>query len=110
MKYAQPNELLNDKKYYLLNQLSKSILLTWHNLVEKDFEANPFTEEEMRNVSEKYKKRYLKDDFLEGYFKKAYGTTLIMFAITREYSFGIHIGDGKCVVIGDDGTFEEPIP
>ena len=79
-------------------------------MVEKDFEANPFTEEEMRNVSEKYKKRYLKDDFLEGYFKKAYGTTLIMFAITREYSFGIHIGDGKCVVIGDDGTFEEPIP
>ena len=110
VKYAQPNELLNDKKYYLLNQLSKSILLTWHNLVEKDFEANPFTEEEMRNVSEKYKKRYLKDDFLEGYFKKAYGTTLIMFAITREYSFGIHIGDGKYVVIGDDGTFEEPIP
>ena len=30
--------------------------------------------------------------------------------VTDEYSFGLQIGDGKCVYIDADGKFSEPIP
>jgi hypothetical protein len=30
--------------------------------------------------------------------------------VTEEFSFGMQIGDGKCVVIDGNGTFAEPIP
>lgn len=100
------SELSGTKQNEILSQLAKSILRTWHELVESDFEENPILESELANVSEKYKKAYLSRERIE----KAYGTTLIAYAITKNFSFGIQIGDGKCVVIDEKGDFSTPIP
>ena len=98
-------DISKDSDSYL-EQLSKNILASWYAIVEKDVEDNPFSEEELSKVSEKYKKRYLAGERQE----KAYGTTLIAVCQTKDYWFGLQIGDGKCVCISQDGSMSEPIP
>ena len=95
---------------HLLQYLSRNILMKWREFVEKDVEENPFQESEMANVSEKYKKRYMPDDISERRAEKAYGCTLIAYVVTEKFSFGMQIGDGKCVVIDQNGSISEPIP
>lgn len=109
---AEPKDVLkdNNNNYCMLNQLAKSILKAWYQSVEEDFNERPFSEEELSLVSEKYKRKYISDNEEECHIEKAYGCTLILFAVTEEYSFGIQIGDGKCVYIDSDGKFSEPIP
>ncbi len=112
VKKANPDDVLLDEKhgFSMLIQLAKSILMDWHNSVELDYENNPFTESELSIVSEKYKKRYLDENSENRRIEKAYGCTLIIFAVTEWYSFGMQIGDGKCIYINCDGDFSEPIP
>lgn len=109
---ADPKDVLkdNNNNYCMLNQLAKSILKAWYQSVEEDFNKRPFSEEELSLVSEKYKRKYISDNEEERHIEKAYGCTLILFAVTDEYSFGLQIGDGKCVYIDPDGKFSEPIP
>lgn len=106
------DKLLHTKinETHLLQYLSRNILMKWREFVEKDVEDNPFQESEMANVSEKYKKRYIPEDISERRAEKAYGCTLIAYVVTEKFSFGMQIGDGKCVVIDKDGTVSEPIP
>lgn len=89
-----------------LEQLAKSILAEWHSSVESDLQGSPFSETELAKVSEKYKERYLSGRMPE----KAYGTTLIMACLTRQFWFGIQIGDGKCVALNANCESSEPIP
>lgn len=109
---AESDEVLNDEKnnYRLMLQLSASILKNWHYAIEKDYENNPFTEMELEKVSERYKKRFLATDIKEQKIEKAYGCTLIAYVVTAKYSFGLQIGDGKCVYVNRNGDFSEPIP
>lgn len=94
-----------DSESYL-EQLAKNILANWYAAVDTDLEIYPFSEEELSKVSDKYKKRYLSGQRRE----KAYGTTLIAACQTKNYWFGLQIGDGKCVCISADGSMYEPIP
>ena len=89
-----------------LIQVSKNILARWYTQVENDVACEPFQPEELAKVSEKYKQRYASGQ----YNAKAYGTTLIAVCMTNEGWFGIHIGDGKCVELLENGTLCEPIP
>lgn len=89
-----------------LEQLAKNILVNWYAAVDADLEKYPFSEEELSKVSDKYKKRYMSGERQE----KAYGTTLIAVCQTKNYWFGLQIGDGKCVCISRDGSMYEPIP
>lgn len=89
-----------------LEQLAKNILANWHASVDADLEKYPFSEEELSKVSDKYKKRYMSGQRQD----KAYGTTLIAACQTKNYWFGLQIGDGKCVCISQDGSMSEPIP
>lgn len=84
----------------------RSVVTNWNILVEEDIAAEPFGEEEMTEVSEKAKARYEKGEKVHS----AYGATLIGAVITDDFWFGVHIGDGKCVAFGMDGTDSEPIP
>lgn len=106
------DKLLHTKinETHLLQYLSRNILMKWREFVEKDVEDNPFQESEMANVSEKYKKRYMPEDISERRAEKAYGCTLIAYVVTEKFSFGMQIGDGKCVVIDQNGSISEPIP
>lgn len=112
----ESNELIEKFLYskidetHQLKNLSKSILIRWRELVDKDVEENPFHESDMLNVSDKYKKIYMSENISERRADKAYGCTLIAYVVTENFSFGMQIGDGKCVVIDKNGTFSEPIP
>ncbi|MDR3334852.1 MAG: protein phosphatase 2C domain-containing protein [Treponema sp.] len=93
---------------HLLRHLVKNILASWYGKVEADYTRDPPKPEEMEKVSEKKKQRYQDKDAL--YLHHAYGTTLIAVAISADYWFGLHIGDGKCVALYPDGSFQQPIP
>lgn len=89
-----------------LEQLEKNILSEWHEAVKKDVMENPFIEDELSAVADKYK-----DYYLNGHnIAKAYGTTLIVSCMTKDFCFGIQIGDGKCVTVSETGNTFEPIP
>lgn len=109
---AESVDVLNDEKnnYGLMLQLAASILKEWHNSVENDCEENPFKEAELEKVSDRYKKKFLSMDIKERRVEKAYGCTLIAYVVTDKYSFGLQIGDGKCVHVDKKGYFSEPIP
>lgn len=112
VEIADANQVLQDEKngFSLLIQLSKSILNNWYDLIEKDYEKNPFSLDELEPVSERYKRRYINENPLELRVEKAYGTTLVAFCQTEQYCFGLQIGDGKCAVFDKNCNFNEPIP
>ncbi|MDR0601467.1 MAG: protein phosphatase 2C domain-containing protein [Treponema sp.] len=89
-----------------IRDLVKHIIAEWHGKVEQDYTDNPVTAEELVHVEEKYQKRYTAGQDLH----HAYGTTLIAAAITKNYWFGIHIGDGRFTALYKDGTFAQPVP
>lgn len=109
---AEKSQVINDAEnnFERMNQLAKSILRSWYESVEEDHNKKPFTEKELEKVSDKYKNRYLSENIEERKVEKAYGCTLIIYVITDDYSFGMQIGDGKCVLIDENGQFLEPIP
>jgi hypothetical protein len=72
----------------------------------EDYTNDPVTEEELKNVGDKYRKRYAEGTDLH----HAYGATLIASAITPYYWFGIHIGDGRFTALYADGTYDQPVP
>jgi len=90
----------------LIRELVKHIIASWQIKVEEDYIANPFTKDELDATDEKHRKRYENGKELN----KVYGTTLLATAITDEYWFGIHIGDGKLTALYADGSYEQPIP
>lgn len=98
-------DIFIDSESYL-EQLAKNILANWYAAVDADLEKYPFSEEELSKVSDKYKKRYMSGQKQE----KAYGTTLIAVCQTKDYWFGLQIGDGKCVCVSQNGSVYEPIP
>jgi Protein phosphatase 2C len=107
MDRIAPDELTCEKNHpAIFAQLSKSVLSTWHTFVENDCTDNPFSESELAVAADKYKKYYQSGENVA----KAYGTTLIIIGATKEYWFGLHIGDGKCVSVDMEGNFSQPIP
>ena len=91
---------------YAIEQLCKNILLRWNSAVNEDFSNFPFTEEEVEKVSDKYKLAYLNGEKYE----HAYGCTLLIVLYTKDYFLAIRNGDGQCVTVVEDATFETPIP
>lgn len=89
-----------------MKNLEASIINGWNEAIYMHFNQTPFTEAELSGVSEKARKKYTQDRRIES----AYGTTLIAVAMTNEFWFGIHIGDGKCVAVNPEGKFVQPIP
>ena len=99
------NDIIVSQFERIIKQLERSIVAAWHSKIEQDLFENPFTPEELALISEKQRNR-----IASGNFESAYGTTLIVAVLTADYWFGLHQGDGKCVVVNNDGTFSQPIP
>ena len=89
-----------------IEQLIKSIITHWNELVERDIKEHSFGEDELRGVSEKARRRYEAGERLQA----AYGTTLIGAVLAENFWLGLQIGDGKCVVVSETGEFTQPIP
>lgn len=98
--------LCADDTEEIVVQLCKNILARWNEKVRRDYESSPFSEEEVKNVSEKYRAGYLRGEKLE----HAYGATLQLAILTKHYFLGIRNGDGECITIDRDGRFHTPIP
>jgi len=90
----------------LLDDLVKHIIALWQSKTEDDYSYNPFSAQEFELADEKYRKNYIEGRSLN----KAYGTTLIASAITDNYWFAIHIGDGRLTALYPDGSFNQPVP
>ena len=99
------SELFENTDEHFKN-LAKNILKSWNELVSCDYAENPFSEEELYDIPEKYKIKYENPENVN----YAYGTTLIAFVVTKNYSFGLQLGDGKCVILNSDRKYIQPIP
>jgi len=97
--------LQNDPDKAIRN-LINHIIAAWQAEVEGDYAAHPFAPEELAKADERHRRRFEAGDKPS----KAYGTTLIAFAVTGHYWFGIHIGDGRFTALYPDGEFNQPIP
>lgn len=94
----------------LFARLVGNIISTWLDEVTADELAFPLAQDDrLAKIEEKYRTRYLNDRNRQ-YFAHAYGSTLIAVAVTYNYWFGLHIGDGRCEVLFEDGTWAQPIP
>jgi len=90
-----------------IRDLVKHIIALWQVKVEEDYTAHPFKPEELGKTDEKHRKKFEAD---AGSRSKAYGSTMIAAAITKDYWFGIHVGDGRLTVLYADGSFDQPVP
>lgn len=90
----------------IVAQLCKNILLRWNQKIDRDVKEDPFTEEEVKDVAEKYRFRYLQGEAID----HAYGATLIIALVTENFFLAIRNGDGECVRIDSEGTLDTPIP
>jgi len=91
-----------------LGNLVKTIIDKWFAAVMKDEEEHPLKDDRrLEGIVQKYKDRYIND---VDYRCHAYGTTLMAAVMSETYWFGFHVGDGKCVVLYEDGSWGLPIP
>lgn len=98
----------------LLKQLSTSIIGNWLCRIEEDLTADPITAETIsdfesktgKNISGKNAEEYKSNIRAE----RAYGCTLIAGILTDDFLFLLHHGDGRCIVVDEDGDVVQPVP
>jgi predicted nucleic acid-binding Zn-ribbon protein len=96
-----------------LHGVIKQIINRWFAEVMEHESENPLSKDpKIETVEQKYKDRYTDADNPTNidYRCHAYGTTLMVTAITDTYWFAFQVGDGKCIVLYEDGTWALPIP
>ncbi|MDE5619744.1 MAG: protein phosphatase 2C domain-containing protein [Ruminococcus sp.] len=111
MDIMEGAEILLDsekKRNKLFSFLWRNVVSLWYDRIADDYINNPFTDEELKRIPDELAdyRQYYKD----GNFLIAYGTTLEFFVVSEEFAFGVQIGDGKCVIVADDGSAYSPIP
>jgi hypothetical protein len=86
----------------------RAIINGWFAAVMQHEAENPLKDDiRLEGVAQKYKDRYIDD---VDYRCHAYGTTLMVAVMSDAYWFGLHVGDGKCVALYEDGSWGLPIP
>jgi len=86
-------------------KLIKQTVAAWNKSVMENHKGNPFSEQELEGVKQKYLDKFEKGESIN----KAYGTSLIAAVITPWYWFAYHIGDGRFSVLYPDGSGEQPV-
>ena len=100
------NLTLSEAKYEeCFRRLCASIVSEWFVEIEKDWQTDPPTDEQMKRVPANYIQYFKNNQNLE----KAYGATLLAFVKTPSYWFALHLGDGKCISFNSDGNWSEPV-
>lgn len=86
-----------------LDRLCSAIVDSWEEKVSNDFESDPVCDSELvRFPSEEAKNEI--DRF------EAYGATLQGALMTENYLLLLQIGDGRIVVLHEDGKIDQPVP
>lgn len=86
-------------------QIAASIISRWNDRIENDKNTDPFTDEELQSLKDSERQQ-----IEDGKWQSAYGTTLIAIVRTKACFLGLHIGDGKCVAVDNNGLPSQPIP
>lgn len=90
----------------LTTNLFSSILGRWTEKVLEDLTTTPPTDEEYKSAGEKNAAFYRAGKGLS----HIYGTTLIAMLMTSRYLLVLHQGDGRCVVMHENGNVDQPVP
>lgn len=104
LEYLKFSRLKANRGKECLSQLEKNIIYSWNLAIQKDYNNDPFSDEEINGLTERDKLSINEN------ISQAYGATLIAVVIGERFSFGIQIGDGDCVVLKKDGDVLLPIP
>ncbi len=86
-------------------QIAASIISRWNDRIENDKTTDPFTDEELQSLKDSERQQ-----IEDGKWQSVYGTTLIAIVRTKACFLGLHIGDGKCVAVDNNGLPSQPIP
>lgn len=101
---AYLRQLLTDSReqYNEMQRIFSIIVSKWYAAVQEEFEENPPTEEELgENLTiEKVKEN----------IPHVYGTTLIAALALPRFIILLQQGDGRCTVVYEDGSMDQPIP
>ena len=81
----------------IFQALFSSIYEKWLEAIHQDARQNPFTEEELSRLG-KHK------------LVKAYGTTLMTYAQTKDFWFAFHIGDGRMLSYDENQGWRQIVP
>lgn len=90
----------------LTSNLFNAILARWSEKVLEDLNNNPPSDEEYDSAGEKNATVYRSGKGLTHIF----GTTLIAMLMTSRYLLVLHQGDGRCVVMHENGKVDQPVP
>lgn len=96
------NEAIKNNSNKVLTRIESNIVYNWNNSVNEHYNNNPVCEEETAEIS--------KDELSKISIESMYGSTLIVAAMTKQYWFGMQIGDGSCVSLYQDGETKLQIP
>lgn len=99
---------IDDPKSYepLVRQLIRSIVFEWNEDVSEHYRQNPPTPEELALAEPHYQEKFKKGERLP----KAYGTTLIAAALTKDYLLIVQQGDSHPFVYDENFTPSWPVP
>ena len=92
----------NHESQIRIRQLTDTILSRWSDAVWEDYRQNPPSEEELGEYAQYYEN--------ETNVPKIYGTTLIAALRLPKCLILLQQGDGRCDVIYEDGSVDQPIP
>ena len=106
--------LLFELNNELIKQLSTSIIGNWLCRIEEDIAADPITAEtiaDYESMTNKSINGKIADEYKANIrVERAYGCTLIAGILTDEFLFLLHHGDGRCIVVDEDGDVVQPVP
>lgn len=97
--------LSEDKAEPLVRHLVTSIVGEWTERVFEHYSNNPPTEEELLG-SGQYESSYRNGQEIP----HIYGTTVLAALLTEKYLLIIHQGDGRCVIVHENGFIDQPVP
>ena len=86
--------------------LTGFILSLWHDRISEDLVAEPIRTEELNDVSDCMRDRYLSGVQTH----TAYGATLIGAVVCKGFWYGIQIGDGELICVSNNAEWSRPIP
>lgn len=90
-------------------ELPERLVRRWKDEVDRHYRETPFTTRELEKVSREREQRPSVQEILKNRPEIAYGSTLLLVAITESYISCFQIGDGDILILSADGEVLHPI-
>jgi len=87
-----------------LRAAGRDIVERWADAIGRDIGEHPYTADEMAALDQRAQRELTSNALL------AYGTTLLLAAVTADRVYALQVGDGDVVFVARDGTAWLPLP